>query len=209
MDRHPIARPPVRRWGSIPAILRRVDPTLLVGMIGTLRGRKGVLALLDALDDVPDPLPDGRHLRLLLAGTPGGPDAETVIRRAGAHPRVIARLEFVPDEELPGLLAAIDVGVVPYERYLNSGWLMLALGAGIPVIAPSDGTAAEIAQPEALRTFSHDERGSLARALASAGDLATPAARAAARASVEALSAEAVSDRFVRTVLLPARIVRA
>lgn len=182
---------------------------LLLGVIGTLRGRKGVLALLDALDALPEPVGDGPRLRLLLAGTPGGPDAETLIRRAYASARVIPRLEFVPDNELPGLLAAIDVAVVPYERYLNSGWLVLALGAGIPVIAPADGTAAEIARPAALRTFSHAEPGSLAQALGSAGELATPAARLAARASVADLVPDVVSDRFVRTVLLPARIVAA
>jgi glycosyltransferase involved in cell wall biosynthesis len=180
-------------------------PELLLGMIGTLRGRKGVLTLLDALEGVPDPLPDGRRLRLLLAGTPGGPDAETLIRRAAADPRVIDILEFVPDAQLPTLLAAVDVAVVPYERYLNSGWLVLALGSGIPVIAPVDATAEEIARPDALRTFSHAVDGSLAAALAGAGELATVAARRAARASVARLVPEEISERFVRSVLLPAR----
>jgi glycosyltransferase involved in cell wall biosynthesis len=124
-----------------------------------------------------------------------------LIRASCADARIITRFGYVPDEELPGLLAALDVAVVPYGQYLNSGWLNLALTVGIPAIAPVGGTAAEVVRPEALRTFDPRVAGSLSGALADAASLATPAAHAAARASVADLDAATMSARFVEALL--------
>jgi glycosyltransferase involved in cell wall biosynthesis len=93
--------------------------------------------------------------------------------------------------------------VVPYERYLNSGWTVLALTAGIPVIAPAAGTAAEVVRSGALRTFDSADPRDLARALADAPSLATAEARVEARRSVADLHAADISAAFadlVRTV---------
>jgi glycosyltransferase involved in cell wall biosynthesis len=107
----------------------------------------------------------------------------------------------VPDEDLPRLLAALDVAIVPYGQYLNSGWLNLALTAGVPAIAPSRGTAREVVRAGALLTFDPDTPGSLTAALADAPRLATPEARGAARDSVAALDAPTISERFVAALL--------
>ena len=90
---------------------------------------------------------------------------------------------------------------MPYGQYLNSGWLNLALTAGVPAIAPAGGTAAEVVRPEALRTFDPQIHGALTEALADAPRLATPEARAAARASVADLDAATISARFVEALL--------
>ncbi len=171
------------------------DP-LVVGLIGTLADRKGGQLLLDALALVPAVLPDQRELRLVIAGMASGRGSEDLIRRAMLDPRVIARFGFVPDEELPALLAAIDVAVVPYVQYLNSGWLHLALSTGCPVIVPAGGTAEEVARPDALLTFTPNDARALATALSRAGELATPAARAAARASVADLDPDRLSEQL-------------
>ena len=177
------------------------DGELVVGMIGTLTDRKGGLALVESMQQAPDPLGDGRHLTVLLGGMLLGARSETLIRQALAEPRCITRFGFVPDGELPGLLAALDVAVIPYGHYLNSGWLHLALTYGIPVLAPSDGTAPEIVRPEALLTFEGGDPRSLGAGLVAAGSLATPTARAAARASVADLDARRLSEQFVRAIL--------
>jgi beta-1,4-mannosyltransferase len=174
------------------------DVEIVVGMLGSLTDRKGAPALVEALADVPDPLPDGRRLRLLIGGVLLGPSSEALIRAALADPRVIPRFGSIPDGEIPGLLAAMDVAVVPYSL-LNSGWLHLALTFAIPVIAPADGTAAEIVRPAALRLFAADGS-TLAETLASAGELATREARAAAAASVAELGADGLSWRFAEAV---------
>jgi glycosyltransferase involved in cell wall biosynthesis len=145
-------------------------------------------------------VPDGRRLRLLLAGSLAA-NGEALIRAACDDERIITRFGYVPDADLRTLVAAIDVAVVPYGRYLNSGWLNLALTAGVPVIAPASGTAAEVVRADALRAFDPDQPGSLAHALASAPSLTTSVARAAARASVASLDAPTMSERFVEALL--------
>ena len=177
------------------------ESDVVAGLVGTLAWRKEAELLVDALAAVPDPLPDGRRLRVVLAGMLLGSRGETLIRRAMADPRVIARFGYVPDEAIPGLLAALDVAVVPYERFLNSGWLHLALTAGVPVIASDGGNAAEVARPEALRIFRAGDAGSLASHLTAVGELTTPDARAAARASVRDLDPAELSARFARAVI--------
>ena len=178
------------------------NDTLVVGLVGALADRKGGLALVEALRDVPDPLPDGRHLHLLIGGMLVGARSEELIRSALGHPRVTCRFGFVPDDAVPTLLASLDVAVVPYGSYLNSGWLHLALTFGLPVISGANGTASEIVRGEALRLFTGDDRASLAAALAGAGDLATASARRVARASVADLDARELSERFVREMLV-------
>ena len=192
--RRPRGGPPqARRGGGRPR-------EVLIGLIGSLYGRKGAIALVEAFTAVPDPLSDGRRARLLLAGSLAA-NGEALIRASCDDARIITRFGYVPDEELPGLLAALDVAVVPYGQYLNSGWLNLALTAGVPAIAPAGGTAAEVVRPEALRTFDPQIAGSLTAALADASSLATPEARAAARASVADLDAASMSARFVEALL--------
>ena len=192
--------------GDRAAARRRLDVAeddrreVLVGLIGSLYGRKGAIALVEAFTTVPDPLSTGRRARLLLAGSLAA-NGEALIRASCDDARIITRFGYVPDEELPGLLAALDVAVVPYGQYLNSGWLNLALTAGIPAIAPAGGTAAEVVRPEALRTFDPQAPGSLAGALADAPSLATSEGRAAARASVADLDAATISARFVEALL--------
>ena len=177
-----------------------VEREVLVGLIGSLYGRKGAIALIEAFAAVPDPLPDGRRLRLLLAGSLAA-NGEALIRASCDDERIITRFGYVPDDELPPLLGALDVAIVPYGQYLNSGWLNLALTAGIPAIAPAGGPAGEVVRPEALRTFDPPTPGSLTAALVEAPALATREARAAARASVADLDAATISARFVEALL--------
>lgn len=177
------------------------DQDIVVGLVGALAERKEGELLVDALAAVPDSLPDGRRLRLVLAGVLTGARGEWLIRRAMADARVVARFGFVEDQLMPGLLAALDVAVVPYERFLNSGWLHLALTAGLPVIASDGGNAAEVARPAALRVFRAGDAGSLASMLAAAGELTAPHARQAARESVADLDPGRQSTRFVDAVI--------
>ena len=196
----PADRAQARRSLDVAAATDGEGGEVLVGLVGSLYGRKGALALIEAFEAVADPLPDGRRVRLLLAGSLAA-NGEALIRAACDDERIITRFGFVPDEDLRTMLAALDVAVVPYGQYLNSGWLNLALSAGVPAIAPARGTAVEVVRPDALRTFDPDESGSLTRALAAAPSLATPQARAAARASVATLGAPAISERFVEALL--------
>ncbi len=197
--------PPTRAAARDALGLDPADPAdggleVVLGLVGILSERKGARRLFEALAATPDPLPDGRRLRLVIAGRVVDPGGEELIQAAYADPRVIPLFGIVPDDRMPWLLAALDVAVVPYERYLNSGWTVLALTAGIPVLAPAGGTATEVVRPGALRTFDPADPADLARALADVPTFVTPAARSEARASVADLHAPDISARFAALV---------
>ncbi len=197
--------PPSRAEARDALGLDAADPVdggteVVLGLVGILSERKGARHLFDALAATPDPLPDGRRLRLVIAGRVVDPGGEDLIQAAYADSRVIPLFGTVPDERMPWLLAALDVAVVPYERYLNSGWTVLALTAGIPVLAPAGGTATEVVRPGALRTFDPADPADLARALIEIPSLVTRTARAEARASVADLHAQDISARFAALI---------
>ena len=196
----PVDRGMARRSLDVAAETNGTGGEVLVGLVGSLYGRKGAIALVEAFEAVPDPLPDGRRLRLLLAGSLAA-NGEALIRASCDDERIITRFGYVPDEDLRTMLAALDVAVVPYGQYLNSGWLNLALSASVPAIAPTRGTAAEVVHSGALRTFDPEAGGSLTAALTDAPGLATPEARIEARASVASLDAPTISERFVEALL--------
>jgi len=103
----------------------------------------------------------------------------------------------LPAGQVQLFLRAADVAVLPYLRSLNSGALLLALTFGVPVVLPAGGGLAELSDPAYARTFDADDPDGLRSALLAAGDLATPAARSAARSAAEARDATALSRAFL------------
>ena len=109
--------------------------------VGAIRGYKGVGELLEAFAGSTDLGPDAR---LLICGKPLparlGRELE---QRAVADPRIVLRLERMPEEELSQVLRAADVVVLPFRDILTSGSAILALSLGRPVIAPALGCLPE------------------------------------------------------------------
>lgn len=126
---------------------RGVDPEpgrLLT--FGLLRPYKGVEDLLAAFAAVEDPA-----LVLRLAGRPTDPGiAEAVHAAAAADPRVSARLDHVPDDDLVDEVERAALVVLPYRDLHNSGALLLALSLDRPVLVPrnavTDALAAEVGE---------------------------------------------------------------
>jgi glycosyltransferase involved in cell wall biosynthesis len=171
-----------------------VMPDELVFVVaGAIRPYKGLTELLDAWDA----LPADRPRRLLIAGGPSEePGIRDVLERAAIHPTVLLHARKIPAGEMQLLLRAADVAVLPYLRSLNSGALMLALTFGLPVIVPAGGGLAEVVSPAFARTFEPGERDDLVAALASAAELATPEAVAAALQVAAALDPVTLSRQF-------------
>jgi beta-1,4-mannosyltransferase len=150
--------------------------------VGAIRGYKNVGELLDAFSSVPDLGPDAR---LLICGKPLpkklGRELE---ERAAADPRIILRLDRIPDEELSGILRAADVAVLPFRNILTSGSAILALSHGRPVIAPAMGCLPETLPEDASILYDPDAPGALRGAIkaAAGADLATMGERARAYA---------------------------
>ncbi len=96
---------------------------------GLIRDYKGLDVLLEALPEIPD-------AKLVVAGDPVDPVRKT----AG----VDWRLGFVPEAEVPGLMAEAAAVVLPYRRLDSSGVLATAIGYGRPVVVSDVGSLGEI-----------------------------------------------------------------
>ena len=159
---------------------------------GQLRSYKGIEALLDAFDA----LPEGSAAELIVAGMPGGggvaADPGPIRARLAHTPGVSAHLEFIPDDDAQVYFRAADVVTLPYRAVLTSGSAILALSFGKPVIAPALGLIADLIRDgEEGLLYDPDQPDGLVRAMRRFLDLdASGRARmgAAARDRAEGLS---------------------
>jgi beta-1,4-mannosyltransferase len=108
---------------------------------GTLRPYKNIEQLIDAFAALS---PNARGTLLIAGAAKSGAYAEELRRRAQAVPGVELRARYIPDEELPTYLAAVDVVVLPYRSLLTSGILLWALSYARPVVAPAFGPVREL-----------------------------------------------------------------
>lgn len=172
---------------------------------GLIRPYKGVDVLLDAVAR----LPADTALTLLLCGEPWGDQGPKLTRRLASPElagRVVARLEWVPEEQLPDYFAAADVAVLPYRSATGSAVAAQALGQGLPLVGSRVGGIAEVVRDgdNGLLVEPGDAAG-LAAALVRIVDPAlrtrlASGARAAASSWSWASYAEAL-ERLVGTIL--------
>jgi glycosyltransferase involved in cell wall biosynthesis len=136
---------------------------------------------------------ESERAHLVVAGSPLS-DAvrDDVVAAAGDDPRVHLRLGFVRDDEVAGLHRAADAAIVAYPEVFSSGALLLALSQGLPVVAPRESSAPEVAGPQAVEAFAP---GGLTEALARASGDGAPARRDAALAAAERHSWDVTAAR--------------
>ena len=94
-------------------------------------------------------LPDSSDWRLVVAGEPWeGLESQLVglIDERGLGDRVRTELRWIPESEVPGLLAACDLVVLPYRSGSQSAVAPLALSAGLPVLSTRVGGLSEVVQ---------------------------------------------------------------
>ncbi|WP_160312801.1 glycosyltransferase family 4 protein [Jiangella alkaliphila] len=169
---------------------------IVLATFGAIKGYKGIARVLDVLDES---WTHDAPWRLVLAGPPDrDPQTRELLRRAARHPRVILNAGKVRAEDVQIFLRAADVALVPYERSLNSGYLLLALTFGLPVIAPHGGGPADVVTPETGLLFDPASRDDLSRQLRELPVLVGPLARQAARERADQFTARLVSAEFAR-----------
>jgi glycosyltransferase involved in cell wall biosynthesis len=107
--------------------------------IGLIRSYKGFVDAARAFQRLP-----GGHLRLVIAGRPADAQVEAELRSlAEADERIILRLGYIPDADLPVYLQACDVVIFPFRKVATSGSVTLAMAYARPAIAPSMGCLPE------------------------------------------------------------------
>ena len=111
--------------------------------LGLIRSYKGVDLLLEAISRQPL---DSSWLQVVAgeAWEDLGPALERQLRALGIEDRVQLRLGWVPEPEVPLLLAAADLVVLPYRSGSQSAVAPLALAAGLPVLSTRVGGLPEI-----------------------------------------------------------------
>jgi glycosyltransferase involved in cell wall biosynthesis len=120
------------------------DRTIL--FFGRIGPYKGLEFLIDAFHLL---VAKSSRYRLLVAGEPkeGVPAYIDEIRRALDHEairsRVIARIEYIPNEETEVYFKAGDMLALPYTQVFQSGVMFLAYGFGLPVVATDVGSFAD------------------------------------------------------------------
>jgi glycosyltransferase involved in cell wall biosynthesis len=110
---------------------------------GLIREYKGLDVLIRALAEVPD-------ARLVVAGDPLDPvePLQRLAAELGVADCVEWRLGFLPDEQIPQLMADATLVAVPYRKIDSSGVLATALGHGRPAVVSDVGGL-----PDAIRDF--------------------------------------------------------
>ncbi|RMG46671.1 MAG: glycosyltransferase [Acidobacteria bacterium] len=109
---------------------------VVVGTAGTVKPVKGQAVLVRAME--PLLAEDPRRL-LILAGTAAGPYAERIRRQAASGP-LAGRVRLAGNvEDIPGLLAALDLFVLPSLSEGMSNALLEAMAAGCAVVATDVG----------------------------------------------------------------------
>ncbi|MDO8941099.1 MAG: glycosyltransferase family 4 protein [Methylicorpusculum sp.] len=117
---------------------------------GKIRPYKGLDILLDAYSS----FNDKRNTKLFIAGEFENADyrqmiLDKIFSAREANGCEIELFEgYISDEKMAELLAIGDALVLPYRHIDQSGVLLTALSAGIPVIATNVGSMSEYVQPE-------------------------------------------------------------
>jgi glycosyltransferase involved in cell wall biosynthesis len=150
MASHPLPPPEIGELPPREEARRQLDISAnrkVALFLGLIRSYKGIDLLLEAVARQPA----GRAWLLLVAGEPWGnlgPTLGQQVRDLGIEDRVRLRLGWVPEAEVPVLLAAADLVVLPYRSGSQSAVAPLALAAGLPVLSTRVGGLPEIVQDD-------------------------------------------------------------
>lgn len=107
---------------------------------GTIRPYKGIPELIEAFKNL-NPL----NLILLIVGQPYNSQiAENILKRCEGIKNIRSIFKFILPEEIQIYMNAADVVVLPYQRILTSGAVILAMSFAKPIIAPASGCIPDV-----------------------------------------------------------------
>lgn len=122
------------------------DGAQVVLFWGQIKTVKGLEYLIRAFHRVAEQQPDAL---LVIAGPEWRESFDryaALIQQLGLTGRAVARIEYVPDDEVGAYFSAADVVVLPYTESYQSGVLYMACSFSKPVVASAVGGLAEVVQ---------------------------------------------------------------
>lgn len=180
--------------GAEPRMLPRGRPLRLL-FFGRILPYKGLGLLLDAYAGLRERFRDG--IELVVAGTG---DLKPHADRLATLPGVTLDNRWIGEDEIGGILAGADLVVAPYVEASQSGVVISAYGAGLPVVAtPVGGLKEQVADGETGRLAAAVSAEALAAAIA---ELATDAglyarcSEGALRHAGQELSWKPIAERY-------------
>lgn len=130
-------------------------------VFGLIRPYKGLDRLLELFAEVRE-----RGQTLVIAGaTYGAMDPSWPAQAQARYPWLRIFPRHISDEELPTFFRAADVALFPYRDILTSGAMILAMGFGLPCVAPRAGCVPETLGRGGGPLFEPDSDASLRQAL--------------------------------------------
>jgi glycosyltransferase involved in cell wall biosynthesis len=143
---HPLPPPEIADPPSREAARQQLNlPTdkRIALFLGLIRPYQGVDLLIEAMARQSA----DSHWLLVVAGEPWGdlgPAIEEQVKNLVGGERVLTRLAWLPETEVPRYLGAADLVVLPYRSGSQSAVAPLALAAGIPVLSTRVGGLPEV-----------------------------------------------------------------
>lgn len=180
--------PEGRSRAELRAALGLPEHAFVYLVFGRVRAYKQVADVVEAFGDAH---PDSH---LVVAGWPHRGQEAVLRAAADGNERVHLNLADIPAGEVAGYHLAADAVVLNYREVFSSGALLLALSFGVPVVAPAEGTATEIASRPAIEPFTP---GGLAGALRAVREGDPERRRQAALAAAESCSWERAAELTV------------
>ncbi|MGD8427913.1 MAG: glycosyltransferase family 4 protein [Balneolaceae bacterium] len=123
--------------------------SFLLTYFGQIRPYKNVPELIKVFSELAE-----ESYCLLIAGKPLNKKYRDEIQDLAAkssNQRIKLLLEFIPENEIQYILRASDLIVIPYEKVLNSGTVLLSLSYDVPVLVPNQGSIVELQQVFGVR----------------------------------------------------------
>lgn len=130
--------------GAYPNFVSREEARMMLGigpdeivflLFGAIKAYKGLPRHLDSLDLLCAKYPETRIRLLIAGGADDSPEVQMFLRDAYLHPQVLIEPTRITSDRAQYFIKASDIGLVNYERSLNSGAALLYGTFGLPVVA--------------------------------------------------------------------------
>lgn len=171
-------------------------------MFGALKSYKGLDRLLNAVDIMSAEAPELRFRVLVAGGADNDPGVREFVNRALVHPNVLIESNKIPNDRAQYFLRAADIGLVNYERTLNSGAALLYGTFDLPVVAADTPTFREGLDVRSTVFVEDGSADAFARAMiGSVRLIGRPEVKQSLEAHMERLDPDVVSSEFARNLL--------